>query len=262
DALVKDVEKKHGPLGNELLKVQRSLRKNIRENLDDDDDDRDKEEKQAKPKAKSKAKSKAKAKAASKSKAKSKPQPEIERSQEDVMSDAAELEKEEEIELTKVQEDEDADGNNVKNAKGKRKKKKAQKATMDAEAEDKPAKPVKRRLEFDEEAEADESACAEDVAQEQPEFEAKNDDADEARSFTLQPGPKVHENDDGLGIATIGVLFTGAFYVSPVTETRVAEVNAHAQKDRKIEANLKHGVHISWEKGNLGDIQDKHSGCS
>ena len=88
------------------------------------------------------------------------------------------------------------------------------------------------------------------------------------RSFTLQPGPKVHENDDGLGIATIGVLhlgcapynynhvfvalvirprFTGAFYVSPVTETRVAEVNAHAQKDRKIEA----GSSSSWTLAKL-----------
>ena len=192
DALVKDVEKESGPLHTEILKavitgdivaamklgcyhgylrcctvlhliqVQRTLRKNIRENCDDDNADGDKEEDSKKPRAKSKAKAKAKAATKSKAKAKSKPQPKIERSHEDVMSDAAELEKEEELELSKVQEEEDADGaSKVKKAKGKSKKSKANKATMDAE--DKPGKPVKRKLDFDEEVQ--EPEWAEDEAE-------------------------------------------------------------------------------------------------
>ena len=61
------------------------------------------------------------------------------------------------------------------------------------------------------------------------------------------------ENDDGMGISTIGVLylgcasnykpviglgprFNGAFYVSPVTEQRLEFVNEHARLERKLEA--------------------------
>ncbi|CAE7248707.1 unnamed protein product [Symbiodinium sp. KB8] len=317
DALVKDVEKESGPLHTEILKavitgdiVQRTLRKNIRENCDDDNADGDKEEDSKKPRAKSKAKAKAKAATKSKAKAKSKPQPKIERSHEDVMSDAAELEKEEELELSKVQEEEDADGaSKVKKAKGKSKKSKANKATMDAE--DKPGKPVKRKLDFDEEVQEPEWAEDEaeegaklwdhmDIGESMPEEKAAPEakgkgkkkkkmatpekeqpatkeqvlkdlrqlrlldtsmqiplDWAERSSFTLAADPKVFENDDGMGISTIGVLFNGAFYVSPVTEQRLEFVNEHARLERKLEANLKHGVHISWEKGNLGDVQEK-----
>ncbi|CAE7351830.1 unnamed protein product, partial [Symbiodinium sp. CCMP2456] len=254
DALVEHVEKKHGPLGPEILKVQRSLRKSIRENFDDDGDDAEKDEQTKKPKAKSKAKAKAKA-AKSKAKSKSKPAPEIEPRGDDVMSDAMELEKEEDLERLKVQQEEDA---TVKKAKGKRKKSKAKEATVDDE--DKPAKPVKRRLDFEEDLE-EEAEAKEDGAKRAPKCMRTTMAWASPRSVCCTWAVFLNHVCDGFDIRYGLARLSGAFYVSPVSEDRLKSVNEHVRAEKPLEANKKNGVQIAWEKGNLGDVQDKSSGC-
>ncbi|CAE7418869.1 PLCXD2 [Symbiodinium sp. CCMP2592] len=74
-------------------------------------------------------------------------------------------------------------------------------------------------------------------------------------SFTINPSPKVKEQEGAAGSTSIGVL-SGCFYVKPVPKARLEAINLHSPAEHKLKANNSDGVNVSWNKGNLGDLQD------
>ncbi|CAE6972780.1 unnamed protein product [Symbiodinium sp. CCMP2592] len=74
-------------------------------------------------------------------------------------------------------------------------------------------------------------------------------------SFTINPSPKVKEQEGPAGSTSIGAL-SGRFYVKPVPKARLDAINLHSPAEHQLKANNSDGVNVSWNKGNLADLQD------